>query len=276
MLAFAHIGAIDMLALLMTLAPLTLAAESPPTIEPTGPWGVDGVAGLCLLARSYDTPGGLLTIGFEPVPTQDEMEILLKYPSSGTAIFRTGRATMTLSPDNVPISARYTSPLAEHGVRTVRFTVSRSVYDKLPTATALSISVGKTFKLALKNPQGAVAALQKCEAALLQNWGIDPVAMAAAKTPPRIAEVRKWFTPATYPKDARAAHIGGRTVAILSVDPRGMVRDCRVVVHSYPSLDRTTCAVSMQHRQISPALDGAGQPIASWLILPVRWENFGF
>jgi hypothetical protein len=274
MLVFAHIGAIDMLGLLLTLAPLALSAESPAMIEPIGPWGMDGVAGLCLLARSYDTPGGRLTIGFEPVPTQDDMEILLKYPALGRDYFRTGRATMTLYPDNVPISARYTSLLAERGVRTVRFTVSRSVYDKLPMATALSISAGKTFKLALKNPQGAVAALQKCEAALLQNWGIDPVAMAAAKTPPRIAEVRKLFGPSAYPKDARAARIGGRTVAILSVNPRGMVDDCRVVVHSYPSLDRTTCAVVMQHRQISPALDAAGQPIASWLILPVRWQIY--
>jgi TonB family protein len=264
-----------MLALLLTLAPIAVSAESPATLEPNGPWGVDGVAGLCLLARSYDTPNGRLTIGFEPVPTQDEMEILLKYPAVGADYFRTGRATMTLYPDNVPVSAHYTSVLAEHGVRTLRFTVSRSVYDKMPEATALSISAGKNFRLALKNPTGAVAALQKCEALLLRHWGIDPVAMAAARTPPRIADVRKWFTPATYPKDARAARIGGRVVSVLSVNAQGMVEDCRVVVHSYPSLDRTTCAVAMQHRQIRPALDGAGQPVASWLILPVRWQNFG-
>ena len=264
--------------LAITLASLALMAESPAdapeTLQPTGPWGVDGVAGLCLLARSYDTPKGRLTIGFEPVPTQDDMEILVKYPALGTDYFRAGRATMTLYPDNVPISARYTSLLAERGVRTVRFTVSRSVYDKLPKANSLSISAGKTFNLALKNPEGAVAVLQKCEAALLTNWGIDPVAMAAAKTPPRIADVRKWFTPATYPRDARAAHIGGRSVAVLSVNPQGVVDDCRVVVHSYPSLDRTTCAVVLQHRQISPALNAAGQPVASWLILPVRWAIY--
>lgn len=267
-----------MLALLLTLAPLALPAESPAEapamLEPSGPWGVDGVAGLCLLARSYDTPHGRLTIGFEPVPTQDEMEILLKYPAQGRDYFRTGWATMTLYPDKEPISARYVSLLAERGVRTVRFTVSRSLYDRLPKATALSISAGKTFNLALKNPQGAVAVLQKCEAALLQNWGVDPVAMAAAKTPPRIAEVKKWFGPWAYPKDARAARIGGRTVAVLSVNAKGMVDDCRVVVHSYPSLDRTTCAIAMQRRQVSPALDGAGQAIASWLILPVRWQIY--
>ena len=68
-----------MLAPLAAPAPLPSPAESPATLEPSGPWGVDGVAGLCLLARSYDTPAGRLTIGFEPVPTQDEMEILLKY-----------------------------------------------------------------------------------------------------------------------------------------------------------------------------------------------------
>ena len=263
-------------AIITMLASLAVSTTTPPTLEPSGPWGVDGVAGLCLLARSYDTPDGRLTIGFEPVPTQDEMEILLKYPAKGMDVFRTGQATMTLYPDNVPVSARYSSVLAERGVRTLRFTVSRSVYDRMPGATALSISAGKDFRLALKNPAGAVAVLQKCEAALLQNWGIDPAAMAAAKTPPRIASVRKWFTAGAYPKDALAHHIGGRVVAILSVDAQGMVNDCRVVVHSYPSLDRTTCAVAMQHRQISPALDGAGKPLASWLILPVRWLNFGF
>jgi len=264
-----------MLAIVTALASLALSAEAPTMLEPKGPWVVDGEEGLCLLARSYDTPTGALTIGFEPVATQDRMEVLMKYPATGNDYIRRGQATLTLLPENVPVSASFSSFMAGKGRRSLRLSVSRSVYDNMPKATALSISADKSFVLALRNPGGAVAALQKCETALLQHWGIDSVALAAAKTPAHIADVVKWFTPSAYPKDALAHHFSGRVVAILSVNELGTVQNCRVVVSSRnDSLDQGTCGIVMRHQRISPALDAAGKPVASWLILPVRWLVF--
>lgn len=39
----------------------------------------------------------------------------------------------------------------------------------------------------------------------------------------------------------------------------------------YDSLDRTTCSIALARVRYEPARDGASVPIASTVILPVRW-----
>ncbi len=106
--------------------------------------------------------------------------------------------------------------------------------------------------------------------------GIDPVAFAAAKTPPRMTDIPKWFSHRAYPKAALTKHISGRVVMAIRVGADGGMQPCRIVVSSGSAeLDHGSCAIIDKHGPITPALDAAGKPVASWLIMPVRWLNFG-
>ena len=60
--------------------------------------------------------------------------------------------------------------------------------------------------------------------------------------------------------------------ALIAIAVTGRVEKCTIVATSKsPSLDAATCAILRTQGRFSPALDLAGHPVASHLIVPVRW-----
>ena len=259
---------------MLSVLALALATVTAPSaaLAPKGPWLVDGEEGLCILGRQFDAPGGTLTLAFEPVPTQDLMEVRMQYSGTGLELHRYGTASFMLS-DGSATKVGYTSFPGEtpQQGRFVRFTISRQVYDRLLQSRVLTIAAaGQQLVLATGNAAPAVEALHQCETALLQHWGIDPVAFAAVVTPPRAREVASWFSYSSYPRDALERDAQGRVVLVAPVDAAGKVTGCKVISSAGdPALDRWTCLIVQRH-QVQPGRNAAGQPVASWLILAIR------
>jgi TonB family protein len=99
----------------------------------------------------------------------------------------------------------------------------------------------------------------------------DP-AMAGSKAAGVTGNPAQFFGPEQYPPEALRAHQQGRVVARLWVDTEGKVASCSVRQSSGSrSLDATTCEIALSRVTYSPATDKRGRPIASEVMLPVRW-----
>lgn len=83
----------------------------------------------------------------------------------------------------------------------------------------------------------------------------------------------QYFGRDNYPPAAVRNQEQGRVVATLTVGTDGRVTDCRVTSSSGSrDLDDTTCRIARSRVRYSPAKDDAGNPIASTVTLPVRWQ----
>jgi len=83
-----------------------------------------------------------------------------------------------------------------------------------------------------------------------------------------------WFPYADYPAAAKRAGLGGRVAFGVMFGPDGRPTACRVVNGSGSAmLDQETCQLAMAHAVFVPALDAAGDPIASSYLLTVIWAS---
>jgi protein TonB len=75
-----------------------------------------------------------------------------------------------------------------------------------------------------------------------------------------------------YPKDTRKLRLGSAVTIALSVTTEGRVSQCRIVRPSRdPEADRITCRLATERFRFRPALDSAGQPVASVYGWQQRW-----
>ncbi|RHW17909.1 energy transducer TonB [Sphingomonas gilva] len=83
-----------------------------------------------------------------------------------------------------------------------------------------------------------------------------------------------WFPLDDYPPDAQRRGEEGTVRVRLSIDTRGRVSDCTVTSSSgSSSLDEKTCQLARRRGRFQPALDAAGNPIASTYNMPgVTWR----
>lgn len=81
-----------------------------------------------------------------------------------------------------------------------------------------------------------------------------------------------WIQTGDYPTMAIKNGESGTTRFMLSVDAKGVITNCVVVATSgSAALDRTTCDLVRARAQFSPALDGAGKPVAGSYTNQTRW-----
>jgi protein TonB len=107
-----------------------------------------------------------------------------------------------------------------------------------------------------------------------------PPAPPPPPPPPRVSQAAKargdigrFFGRDAYPPAAVREGAQGRVVARLTVGADGRVSGCTVTSSSGNSdLDDTTCRVARSRVRYEPAKDDAGNPIASTVSLPVRWQ----
>lgn len=85
-----------------------------------------------------------------------------------------------------------------------------------------------------------------------------------------------WIRASDYPPVALMKHEQGSTGFVLSVNSRGEVSDCAVMVSSgSPTLDHVACGLLWQRAAFTPALDGQGRPVAGIYISRVNWILLG-
>ena len=248
----------------MVAAILAFAAAQAASLSPSSKWVVDYRPDMCVASRTFGAAETPTVFGFEPSITMDDAGamLLIVTPASRGGV-RTGEAIVTLSSgekktlDYVSWVIKNPSPM-----RAFEVTVDSGFMSKLDQSTTLSMDAGKdSIALATGPFTKVLAAMKTCTDNLLRSWGVNP----AAKAEP-IGSPGGWFTNDDYPAPARRRGASGRVGAVVTSDPSGRVKACRVVSSSKdPDLDRQTCDLAQRRGRYKPSTGD------SFAVLGIRW-----
>jgi TonB family protein len=124
--------------------------------------------------------------------------------------------------------------------------------------------LGEPVSIPVANADQAMAALKDCVDLKLSGWGIDAKAYEALRAPPIDPGDHDWFSAMDYPSAAQQAGQSGDVIARITVNAKGKVTDCVVVVSSNsPPLDEIACAKTLKSARFIPAVGSDGKPTAA-------------
>ena len=228
-------------------------------------------------SASGDAPA---TLSIRLIPGQRIPELLLVDPAwPHDPFFGERHLTIILSPSAERERASgFVATLDAHGPRMLQVNgVSEGFLDRLASSSALTVQLGERRLAEFPIPQAAAAirALRECSDALLRNWDVDPVALAALQRPPmplmQHGELR-WITDRDYPPDALHAGFSGTVTYRYTVEVDGRISTCTTVVSSgHSSLDDATCRILLERGRFDPALGADGRPVRITTVSSVDW-----
>lgn len=261
-----------LLALLLAATVPPAATTEPAALAPTGKWLVEYADTMCILSRGYGTGADKVTLALRPLPMGTETQVALFTEGRGAPVPE-GKAEITLMPAGQPTTGTYQRfTLPKQAVRIATMYFDGAALDGLDKTTTIALRLGKEAHfLAVPGIAGAMKALTACQTDLLKGWGIEMGERANLSRPAR-GDPARFFGPSAYPEDAVRARQQGRAISVVTIATTGKVETCTIVATSKsPSLDAATCATLRGQGHFSPALDLAGHPVESHLIVPVRW-----
>jgi TonB family protein len=247
-------------------AMLAITAAQNAPLNPSGKWVVDYRPDMCVGQRSFGEAAAVTIFGFEPAVAMDSggAKLLILSPDSRGGGVRRGRAEIVLQPSGEKQTLDFVSwslkSAADH--RALEVSVDKDFMSKLGKSTGLSVVAGKdSFALTTGPLQAVLAAMKTCNDDLMRSWGVDPTAIATA-----IGNPGEWFNDDDYPAAAKRRGASGGVVVLLTIDPSGHTKACRVVSSSKdPDLDKATCDLGRQHGRFQP---GTGD---GYSVLSIRW-----
>jgi hypothetical protein len=267
----------------------SLEAAKPTILPPISPWNVDWSETTCSLRRAFgskDDPSILTIERFGPTPSFQLSIISNEFKS-----FQQGGAVQLKFGDNKPRRITTVSP-GRSGAsgKAILFFGSQSLAQPIETddedwdppvtpateaaVKSISVSYFGHERVFVTGPMDKpFAALSTCTDDLVKFWGLDPKQQATLTQRPKpLASPATWIKSADYPA---AMLTGGKQALVsfrLSVDARGIPTACEIQ-RSYndKKFDDVTCTLLVRRARFSPALDAAGQAIASYYLSTVRW-----
>lgn len=94
-----------------------------------------------------------------------------------------------------------------------------------------------------------------------------------AKPPVPLANPGDWVSSSDYPPAALRSQLEGVSKIILTIDPNGIVENCRISVSSGSSeLDAATCRLITERARFDPARNNRGKPVTGSWAKSVRWQ----
>tara|TARA_R110000824_G_scaffold48565_7_gene137099 strand:- start:1821 stop:2456 length:636 start_codon:yes stop_codon:yes gene_type:complete len=144
-------------------------------------------------------------------------------------------------------------------------------------AAVTELSIGRPLSrpviLQLGAMEKPLAALSTCMDELLTHWGIDVEKHRNLTLPARPdGNPGRWVNAADYPSGMLARGKEAIVHFRLSVDGNGDATDCHIQQSTRPkAFDDVVCRSLMKRAKFLPALDKAGQPIASYYRNTVRF-----
>jgi TonB family protein len=255
-------------------------------LEPTSPWNIDYAEDSCALKREFGPPASraLLELRqFEPgasfsvLVAMDGRDFHLRPPRvrflpepkprtiDGAIHFEDGRGVKavkwydSLAPDEPAPTADDAKPKdADPRVR-----------EGAVSAIEVGGIFGSTVVLATGEMHKPMEAMRACLDELLTHWGIDA---AAHRTLSRRASPdgqASWALELqdSYPRAMLLQEKSAEVRVRMMVGPDGKPTECHIQIKSQdPSFETTACREMMKAARFKPALDAAGNPIASYYI----------
>jgi TonB family protein len=252
------------------LALLAAFAEPAPSAPRAAGWTADWGDHLCTLIRET---GGAETLALSRAPGVRSMQ-LRWINKDWDARSRPRKAQLFLEPGHFRIEDFDGLPLAEDkGVGSDG--ISYHLLDRLASARSIRLEDGGKLVKEIPLPGAAMAVrgFRECNDSALQEFGVDPAAMAVLRELPKLRVNFKYLVSGiNYPEDAARLGISGTSVARLDVDTKGAVERCTIVRSSNDSdLDGATCR-ALSRARFEPALGADGMPARASTIHRIVWR----
>lgn len=245
---------------------LQAAAPSGGSIDAAGKWGVDYSPEQCIINRQFGSGPVKSFLAVDASPVTGTGYLVLLVP--GVATKETfGTATMTVAPGGATLRPIWFARRSKDARAAIEIGVDQDGWAAIRASDTLTIKgpFASPLSVPVKGIDKAIAAAKTCGRTLLQSWGADPDAMIDTSGPKSPGD---WITNLDYPPEALRNGESGTVKILLTIDPKGRPRDCKVVVSSRsPSLDATTCRIMMKRATFEPS-----SKETRYVFNPVAWR----
>ena len=273
------------------LAPAGPALAETSVVTATSPWKLDNTGSACRMQRGFGSADAPVLLQIEQLAPGDWFTVIVAARAFSGVTSET-RVTLATAPEaGKPISSRFTlgdlaidddrklttlffGPTTLNGYGAGDVPPPRVTAERQQQVTSLIVAWGDSALQIGTGPLArSFAAMRSCTDDLVRAMGLDPQQQASLRAKPQpTTPPSSWLTRGDYPSDladeGRAALVDVR----LMIDATGVVTDCRVVSgYSDPRFGQVTCGRIAAYASFKPAIDGAGQPVASYAIHRVRW-----
>ncbi len=256
----------------------TQALGSP--LPPSSPWQLDYAENECRLIREFGSGDNQLWLRIARGSTLDKFDMMVggaTLPKSNMIVDMTMSASST-GPAETKNALPYTAQIAgaSHNIYSI-LGADQSLLVAAANSEMLDLKIGSKAEIAfqMKGLNKARTALSTCHDDLLTNvFKVDVAKMRALQSPPLPAKgVERWVTTDDYPTPALVKNLTGKTQLVLSVDEKGKIADCTVIISSgHASLDQTACALMKKRGSFTPAKDANGNDVAAPWLSAVHWQ----
>ena len=288
------------LSLALPLSP-ALALPQPLKLAPSSKWHVDYAAEHCRLAREFgqgddktivffdkygpgegfrmtvagsvvktDVPQADILVRFGPVEEAQPLFFLNGNLGNITALIFGGDIRIA-GPNATEVAAIRAKQKGDDWIDLAPIASER--YSAI-RYMELSTPLGRPVQLETGSLQSPFAALDKCVDNLVGRWGVDVDkhrTLSRKLTP--LSSPAHWIVSADYPAEMLRARQPAFVDFRLSVGPDGMPTACHIQATTRPkAFDDAVCQSLMRRAAFLPALDAAGQPLASWWRSRVRFQ----
>lgn len=259
---------------------LTPTTASAAPLPPSSPWHLDYAENECRLIREFGSGDNQLWLRIARGSSLDKFDMMVggaALPKSNSIVDMTMSAGST-GPTETKNALPYTAQIAgtSHNIyRTLG--ADQSLFVAAANSETLDLKIGNKTEIAfqMKGLHKALTALSTCHDDLLTNvFKVDVAKMRALQSPPVPAKgVERWVTTDDYPTPALVKNLTGKTQLVLSVDEKGKIADCTVIISSgHASLDQTACALMKKRGSFTPAKDANGNDVAAPWLSAVHWQ----
>jgi Gram-negative bacterial TonB protein C-terminal len=152
--------------------------------------------------------------------------------------------------------------------------VMNDAIESRVTGLTVKMYAKPAFHLEFGSLTKPMAAMQACTENLVKSWGFDPKVQATLKERPAPRNSpATWLSGDDYPDKALRAGAAGLVQFRLSVEADGSVSGCYILARTEPDVFATpTCRAMMRKARFKPAIDAAGNPVASYFVSSVLYN----
>jgi len=263
------------LAVAVLIVSPTTAQGATPMLAPSGKWAVEGEDGRCILSRSFGEGAGSITLAIEPQPLKPQVDLALKTVDRGAPFTRTASA-VSFDDGDAPVATELESFDSTDGIpRVRRLSILRPALDRAARSGSITVTLEarSPARLSLAQFPAALAALDRCERAIVENVGLTP-AQTAQIVHPAVPPRMLFHVYGGYAKDAEQGDLEDESVSRYIIDAKGKVTSCGVIHRALtPFLNNGACVYASTPLKFTPAKDAAGKPVIGLYFDRNRWSR---
>lgn len=241
---------------------------------PPGQWVVDWGDQRCSLIRQNDgRPASIFAL--RTTPGSGLWEVRLLNPDWPQAVYSdANEVRIALGPQGHVLQGDVEVSSTPTGRAIVLYDLDQSDLPAFYGAQSLRVDRGDEPILDMPLPGMArgMIAVRECVDNVLRDWGVDPAALAALRSPPQ-GDVAASLRGDDYPEQAFRRNHQGTTVIRMAIDAQGRVMDCTTVESSgHEELDAASCGAVTRRFRAQPAIGADGSPTSAPMISAITWQ----